>query len=62
MAMEKERKVPNNLSLTVRQTQALTKEGRRLGISTAEVARRILDDWLEKRPTLANKLYGEPAR
>jgi predicted DNA binding CopG/RHH family protein len=36
-----------NIRLTERQLAALKAEAERLGVSTADLIRRILDDWLD---------------
>jgi len=38
-----------NIYLTPRQKKALDKEARKLGVPTAELIRRILDVWMDRR-------------
>lgn len=57
MPRDTDRKVPNTISLTRRQTDVVRKESARLGISFGDMVRRIVDEWLERKPTLSQKLY-----
>lgn len=62
VAQKLDRKIASTVSLTQRQTDLIRKEAKRLEISFGEMARRIFDDWAEKRPGLAAKLYGDASR
>lgn len=56
-----ERKIPINVCFTSRQNTAIEKEAKRLQITFADTLRRIVDEWADKKPSLANKMY-ETAR
>ena len=59
MATDRERKIPNNVSLTARQTQLVDKEAKRVGISFSEQLRRIVDEWGDRKYSMAGKIYAE---
>lgn len=53
------KKIASTMNLTERQTVAIRKEATAKDLSFGEVLRRIIDEWMERKPRLADKLYGE---
>ncbi|MEI6282788.1 MAG: hypothetical protein WCP82_08755, partial [Alphaproteobacteria bacterium] len=53
------KKIASTMNLTERQTVAIRKEAAAKDVSFGEILRRIIDDWMERKPRLGDKLYDK---